>query len=798
MCCDEEEDDVSINEDQIKKIGNPTYTSNKELIEKLKILNIHLPDDSKQNLILYHCLRVGTLSQDEWKNILRCFSVIKCHLQTCVKDKELLQVIEKIVLIASKFNALASRLFNAWIMECYEIGDPNDVFERTFKNNVFMKNIFRCGRIQYGQVDPLLSNSDAFRLCSLQAPSLEEMTELLPLDAWGNIFNSLTSTYKASFREHVTRHIHVRLCSHLKRIITSTEGYKLKKVKYQVIVSDGTDDNDFLLSQVYDNIGENKINGVFPDFLQQEFQMLKNISGSSWIVLKKTKNKEQQEEIRFNRQLFDLHLYIQSKVPFDPNSHHSRKQNKTEEKTKYSKEEVKEEQESQEINYKYKGKGFSPAPITKLGRVFVTMDNKVLNGLKKLKFVADDTTLETTFKISRQDFKERKKALRKKMRKDNYNKNSNKKRRFSMNTNGCGTIPKNSVVSSILTDGVSLCVRYKKFDEDRMNWLQTWDGVYNKDRNKEDNSKPPKKPMNEVLTEQAQKEYTHLIKQGVVRLISLDPGREEIFHTATRSGDGFEEHRFKRSKYIEVSLRNKATEHNESKKTQEIRSFEGRLALHGGWKARTKENYLRVYTEWMTDDMATKIIAHYCDVEFALWKMRLYRRRESILIQRFKQMIGHKYTCVNGVKTKVCIIVGYGAAKIGNARKGEVSVPTARNAMLLRKYLRSRNIPSTVIEVWEHLTSQMCHKCQQRMCNIVEEGRVIRGLKLCKSSTCSTENNPAFRSRDGNAARNILECLEAMVKGQQRPQYLCRQENLEGNKKRKTKAKTIKKVLANP
>lgn len=787
QCCD---NDNSITE-TTPKIGNPNYISNKELILLLqKNFGIELPDDSKQNLILFHCMRVGALSQEEWKKLLKSYSIVKCHLQTSVKDDKMLDSIDKIISIASKFNALGSRLLNAWIKECYEIGDPKNIFDRTIGNKVFMKDIFRCARRQKGTADLLLTESVSFAKCSHLAPSLDEMTDVLTLDAWGNIFNDLSLTYITNLHQHVTRHINTRLCSHLKRLLIKMKA-TLKKVNHQTMVCGIENTEDFTLSSVYDDIGEEKIKERFPERLKEEFEFLKRIAGNSWTTLKKTKNKEQEVEIKFNRLLFDLHLYLQSVIPLPEKTDSEEKKQEDKEKTRYDPSEITMEKNDEEIKYVFTGKGFTPAPITKLGRVFVTIDNKVLDALKKKGVVEESSNIETAFNVSKKDLKQRKKELRKKLRKLK----DNKKRRRSLRKNGCGSFSQNGKVTSILTDGVSLCIRYCNFDLDREKWLKAWDGVYSKDKKKEDE----KKTIHQLSTEKAKAHYDKLVRLGIVRLIAIDPGREEIFHSASRVDGKFEEHRFKRSKYIEVSLRNKVTEFNEKIKTKEIRQIEGLLSKNGGWKARTKEDYAIVFDIWCKEEVASMMIQHYCNKEFALWKMRLYRRKQSILIQRMRQMIGDTYVYVDGIKKKVCLIIGYGAAKIGMAGKGEVAVPTAKNAMLLRKYLRSRNIPSAVIEVWEYLTSQMCHKCQQRMCSFMEKGRTIRGLKLCTSSQCSTKTNPAFRNRDGNAARNILECLKAMVLGEARPQYLCRQINTDKVvKTRAPRAKRQKKVSANP
>lgn len=342
---------------------------------------------------------------------------------------------------------------------------------------------------------------------------------------------------------------------------------------------------------------------------------------------------------------------------------------------------------------------------------------------------------------------------------------NNKKRRKSLLRNGCGKLPDGSV-KSIMTDGVGMSIRSTKYDMDRYNRLVEWDGKGTFDKKE--------KLTEKELSSKAKQIFDHLVQKGLVRLIAIDPGRDELFHSATMDEQGnYVEHRFKRDKYLIVSLRNRMTEFIKNDKTDEIRQIEGVLARRGGWKARTSEDYAMVFNDWVQDGRAIKCIEHYSKVDYALWKMRLYKRRESVVVQRFKKMIGERYQYVDGKKVPVCVLIGYGSADIGIAKKGEPPVPTKRNAILLRKYLRALNIPSEVIMVWEHLTTQMCHVCQQRMVNVLKDGIRIRGLKLCTSTACCQENNPAFRNRDGNAARNILSCLKAMVEGENRPDYLC-------------------------
>ena len=123
------------------------------------------------------------------------------------------------------------------------------------------------------------------------------------------------------------------------------------------------------------------------------------------------------------------------------------------------------------------------------------------------------------------------------------------------------------------------------------------------------------------------------------------------------------------------------------------------------------------------------------------------------------------------------------------------------------------------MNVWEHLTTQKCHRCHETMkAHVVpwtqddvekekkrltdiwevklrealEQGANIpplelptdeellrrhktdRNFRICEH--CSSSDQPwKLRNRDFNAAINILTLLEATLKGEERPSYLCTQ-----------------------
>jgi hypothetical protein len=104
-------------------------------------------------------------------------------------------------------------------------------------------------------------------------------------------------------------------------------------------------------------------------------------------------------------------------------------------------------------------KGFSHLPVADLSRSFFMIDRRMYNALIK-KHPEWPPTFETAFSTDGPLFKAKKLAVRKKLRgklktEDRRNVRDKLKR---IAKRGVGRLPKNAVVTSISTDGVSLCV----------------------------------------------------------------------------------------------------------------------------------------------------------------------------------------------------------------------------------------------------------------------------------------------------------------------------------------------------
>ncbi len=104
-------------------------------------------------------------------------------------------------------------------------------------------------------------------------------------------------------------------------------------------------------------------------------------------------------------------------------------------------------------------------------------------------------------------------------------------------------------------------------------------------------------------------------------------------------------------------------------------------------------------------------------------------------------------------------VIAYEAAKFAPVGNGESSVPTTS---IFPRYTKHFH----VVLVDEHNTSQVCHRCDQITCPVMNDRLLNKELRWCRSTNCRT-----FLNRDRNAALNIARCLRG---GTPRPKRLVR------------------------
>jgi hypothetical protein len=210
---------------------------------------------------------------------------------------------------------------------------------------------------------------------------------------------------------------------------------------------------------------------------------------------------------------------------------------------------------------------------------------------------------------------------------------------------------------------------------------------------------------------------------------------------------------------------------------------------------------------------------------YARWRMLLWRKKRGVIMQRIASIVQHVPT-----PQATVTVFGIGNGKFAPTGKGEKAVPTTTLGKTILRTARcmKRMREVEVMAVPEERTTMCCHGCQRLLQNVRDaSGRVMRGLKKCMTPSCrwahdgrpcndvlvsetevpeghrcggcgarsvglkdengervrgltlcrhaeACSGKEAFRlrNRDKNAARNIWEVVDAIVRGVARPGYL--------------------------
>jgi len=699
---------------------------------------------SKHTQLEWACLAYdnGLLQEYEAESLLPMdYTVVKSHLWTHLTDDKIRSCIDETVLTVSTMYSVGTRFLGGWVLENEKRFTEADFYEMSLGNETFLKHSFR-GVLDKGTINELITSSTSFNTIRSMYPTIQQLQNILPdLSAWNNMVGSIVSLYKESIRLHILTHLWTRILGHLKRFSIKVLGAKVVTRNRKPVLT-YNDGKELPLGSLYEGI----TNASERSSLSQEIQ-------NEIIHILSFFTAEEQTKLPFipktvSGNMFRLHLYIRAQVPYE-----SMKPS-----TVYTEEVIghidasKTEIVPDDVDVQeYPGKGWTPVPISRMGRVHITIDqSKVLPAIIKKFNLSKKLTLQELFGLDRSSLK-RKRAIIRKRIKNMSDAKKKKRARKSARCGGMGLMhrlsQKDCKPRSVMTDGVSLCVRYGSLRKGNA-----------------------KITTNEKLSA--------FVKRTNARLIANDPGRVNIFQMTERDGEGFHHGRFTRAKYRIVGLSSRFQEERASKKKTApgVIEAEDHLSSTGGWKARTKDLYMKSLTIFNT--YGKRLIDHYSQKIYTQQKMMSYRRSQSVLIQRFSNFLD---VDKKGSRTrhdfKRGIVLGIGNASFAPSGKGETAVPTTRVGRLFTRYLKCRGISFRFVSLDEFRTTKCCHLCENVLDDIrsKETHHVIRGLKSC--CHCGTEKTgPLLLNRDANASINLLKVLEAEVANKPRPTYLRRPE----------------------
>ena len=175
---------------------------------------------------------------------------------------------------------------------------------------------------------------------------------------------------------------------------------------------------------------------------------------------------------------------------------------------------------------------------------------------------------------------------------------------------------------TVLTDGVSMCIRY--------GMLQT--------------ALPCKSKNEENLQD--------FVQRTNATLMADDPGRVNPFFMTRRSGNGFRHMKLSRRMYKIVGLSTRFQEERTKRKEIAVAAAEASMAETGGWKSRDLQGYKQ--TMKVFQEHGKLMMDHYTQKDYTKFKMISYRRKQSVIIQRFAHFMDvdkpTKFTLSNRVR----------------------------------------------------------------------------------------------------------------------------------------------------
>ena len=189
------------------------------------------------------------------------------------------------------------------------------------------------------------------------------------------------------------------------------------------------------------------------------------------------------------------------------------------------------------------------------------------------------------------------------------------------------------------------------------------------------------------------------------------------------------------------------------------------LAAAGTWRTSDPSTFRAMC--WTLNEHVPAFRAYDLDtVEAAKQRMWVFRRKRSSLDQAAQRIVQSTLDAAKAADHEMPdgIVIAYGNASTRTVR-GRRCVPKKELLTALRRAVErvkaDRGVKAFLLSVAEKRTTMLCHRCHHVMGTFVARhqdrpGRTITDRNIRGCTHCGTPATPMVRSRDGNAARNIL------------------------------------------
>jgi hypothetical protein len=613
------------------------------------LLKLKKNDKTKLPELLLKAYKEEKITEEVFKNSLPTIeSTIKCYLYSIISDQDIRAHIEQYVLMASELYSRGSFIAN--LIAINRLGNILDL-----QDDILVPKYDFRPTIQITELFGLIE-TETFKHCFLPerwspcfsgpklAERLEDITavlrgpnrdilrqmrpnwsDLMSVSGWDNSINRMYSKYRANIQNHVMVHLEINLKKYFNRVELNLDTQR--NLMYNTLIKPlrpiVMHNDDFELIVNFKQLFKMDMDDYFPKYLE------------------------------YTPEIFEFYMFMVKNGI---------------------------------TNGTY-------LPISTLGRKYCYLDAKILRFLlpdiykaKKLLNPEREPLLTEMLDITPDSFKERRRQLRKKLRK-------NKKVKKKWRNLGYSKLPKDAKIYSLETDGVGLSICIHK----SINLLE----------------KVKKCQDQEILDNPV--------------FIGMDLGRAKAYAAAISLNPIVkpESLTFTRRKYY-FEMKHRIRKRFEATRSQQphIQEALQALSLNNG-----KKN-LPQYLTTLAVHYNTLKQEYLIDKERALWRMRLYRLKMRSLDKAVQRVFDRA--------EKRPLVLGVGSARFPATGPGEKSMPTTQFVRTILKAKYRYNNTVKLLSINEFRTTVCCCGCGQvttpaPLPNLTRSSRRLRLCTVCSS-----------------------------------------------------------------
>ena len=624
--------------------------------------------------------------------------VRKRHLRTLVQDPVLLRKLDIYVQLASRVRAVGSKVLNLFAITSFEEGAFSgagaDAFiERTLLDQTFVK----YGMLPFKGVIsgsssvegvPADLRSTWVRFAPLLRPMYPSDEELRSTFPWDQPLTDMAREYIGALSAHVMTHLGQRLNAHVKRVLTDDLRVRVRHDatlgRMMGVLPPPPQDAPttsaaataahppFFMSDMYAALDRN----APPDLALPPAVVA--LVGGLRLQLGLTGNARISKLTKLTAAAVRLHFQLsRGRTDKDNNPVPT----------------------------------FSACPVVKTHRAFAYLDERMMATLLPSSAPPSTNAMATLLHLTSEAWSAANKAGRRAHR--NAKKGRPQKKRCGFGSAGWKAADGWTATSATM-DGVSLCV------------------TLTRERCATRQFKEPEEATGDAACTCRIASFAAAEGVGVgdLHLVSDDPGLVNLFQAVQKQADGsVVSSRLTRESYRRRDLEKRRLEEECARRAARP-SLVAAVALLSGSTWRTTDLAAFVRMVELHASVDAELVREYVEDDwYARWKMRLWRRRRSVLMQSYVGVL-------KAAPTGVPIVYGRGAAGFASSGRGAASVPTVGSYRCLHLASRSLCTERHVLlcKVGEARTSMCCHRCGSVMRNLLDDdGRAIRGLKLCSA-----------------------------------------------------------------